>query len=193
MLKVQEFIKANSDWECLLSSEPYCLFISYDKMFGRNLVMFKYNQLDSDLGNPIVQECRGLILDADTFEVVSFPFTKFFNYGEANAVDVDWRTSYVTEKIDGSIVKVVNLDGNFLISTNGVIDAFKCSLSEKDEDKGLLFFNPRKKEWYNLPKLNDMIEPMKDDLNALLIVFEALEKRLMVQPEKTKSKKKGTK
>lgn len=130
MLKVQEFIKANSDWECLLSSEPYCLFISYDKMFGRNLVMFKYNQLDSDLGNPIVQECRGLILDADTFEVVSFPFTKFFNYGEANAVDVDWRTSYVTEKIDGSIVKVVNLDGNFLISTNGVIDAFKCSLSD---------------------------------------------------------------
>ena len=61
----------------------------------------------------------------------------------------------------------------------------------KANESGLLFFNPKKKEWYNLPKLNDMIEPMKDDLNALLIVFEALEKRLMVQPEKNKAKKKG--
>ena len=62
----------------------------------------------------------------------------------------------------------------------------------KEDERGLLFFNPKKKEWYNLPKLNDMIESMKDDLNALLIVFEALEKRLMVQPEKKEKSKKGT-
>jgi hypothetical protein len=37
----------------------------------------------------------------------------------------------VESKIDGSIMKVVNLDGeNCLISTNGVIDAFKCHLPE---------------------------------------------------------------
>ena len=129
MLKVQKFIRANSDWECLLSSAPFFLSISRDTMFGRNLVMFKYDQLNSDFHNDIVKACRGLILDADTFEVVSYPFNKFFNYGEQYADDVDWRTSYVTEKIDGSIIKVVNLDGNFLISTNGVIDAFKCSLT----------------------------------------------------------------
>ena len=130
MLKVQEFIKANSDWECLLSSEPFNISISHDTVNGRNLVMFKYSQLNSDLSLPIVQECRGLILDADTFEVVSFPFVKFFNYGEPLAADVDWASSYVTQKIDGSIIKVVNLDGDFLISTNGMIDAFKCSLSD---------------------------------------------------------------
>lgn len=32
--------------------------------------------------------------------------------------------------VHNSIIKIVNLDGNFLISTNGVIDAFKCSLSD---------------------------------------------------------------
>jgi hypothetical protein len=92
--------------------------------------MLKYDQLSSDFYNAIVKECRGLILDAETFEVVSYPFNKFFNYGEPFMDDVDWRTAYVTEKIDGSIIKIVNLDGNFLISTNGVIDAFKCHLPE---------------------------------------------------------------
>ena len=131
MLKVQEFIKANTDWECLLSSEPFNITISHDTVHGRNLVMFKYNQLNSDLSIPLVQECRGLILDADTFEVVSFPFVKFFNYGEPLAADVDWSTAWVSQKLDGSIIKVVNLDGdNFLISTNGMIDAFKCSVSD---------------------------------------------------------------
>lgn len=130
MLKVQRFIQANPDWERQLSAAPYCLSISRDSMFGRDLVLLKYDQLNSDLGNDIVQECRGLILDASTFEVVSYPFNKFFNYGEVHAADVDWRTAYVTEKLDGSIIKVVNLDGHFLISTNGVIDAFKCNLPE---------------------------------------------------------------
>ena len=130
MLKVQEFIKCNSDWECLLSSEPYFITISYDNVHGRDLVMFKYDQTSSDLSIPLVQECRGLILDAHTFEVVSFPFTKFFNYGEPLAVDVDWKSAYVTQKLDGSLAKVVNLDGEFLISTNGMIDAFKCNLPE---------------------------------------------------------------
>ena len=128
MLKVQRFIQANPDWERQLSAAPYCLSISRDSMFGRDLVLLKYDQLNSDLGNDIVQECRGLILDASTFDVVCVPFFKFFNYGEVHAADVDWSTAYVTEKLDGSIIKVVNLDGHFLISTNGMIDAFGCEL-----------------------------------------------------------------
>lgn len=130
MLKVQEFIRSNSDWECLLSSEPFNLSISYDEMFGRKLVLFKYDQTNADFSLDIVRECRGLILDAETFEVVSYPFNKFFNYGEPHAANIDWSSAYVESKIDGSIMKVVNLDGNFLISTNGVIDAFKCNLQE---------------------------------------------------------------
>ena len=130
MLKVQEFIRSHADWEQLFSSEPYCISISKDTVNGRDLVLLKYDQLNSDLGNEIVQECRGLILDANTYEVVCYPFNKFFNYGESHAASIDWRTAVVTEKLDGSIIKVVNMDGHFLISTNGVIDAFKCNLPE---------------------------------------------------------------
>ena len=103
MLKVQEFIRSNSDWECLLSSEPFNLSISYDEVFGRKLVMLKYDQLSSDFYNAIVKECRGLILDAETFEVVSYPFNKFFNYGEPYAADIDWSSAYVTQKLDGCV------------------------------------------------------------------------------------------
>ena len=154
MLKVQEFIKANSDWECMLSSEPYCISISRDDIFGRQLVMFKYDQTRSDLSIPLVQECRGLILDAVSLEVVSYPFNKFFNYGEPLAANVDWASSYVTQKIDGSIIKVVNMDGDFLISTNCMIDAFKCSLSDSVgcpyASFGELFMEGMK--WYGLTK-----------------------------------------
>ena len=48
MLKVLELIKAHKDWEILLSQEPYCIKVSRDEMFGKRLVMLKYNQIDSD-------------------------------------------------------------------------------------------------------------------------------------------------
>ena len=129
-LKLIDFIKEHSDWEVLLSQAPYCLNISRDKMFGRNLIMFKYSQQDSDFSNDIVKECRGIILDEDTFEPISVPYFKFFNFSEPNAAEIDWQSATILEKIDGSLVKVVKFsDQEILVSTNGVIDAFKCELN----------------------------------------------------------------
>ncbi len=42
----------------------------------------------------------------------------------------------------------------------------------------MLFFNPKTKKWVNSPNLLPYIEPMKDDLDALLLVFDALETKL---------------
>ena len=78
-LKLIDFIKEHSNWEALLSQAPYCLKISRDQKFGRNLIMFKYSQEDSDFSNDIVKECRGIILDEDTFEIISYSYNKFFN------------------------------------------------------------------------------------------------------------------
>lgn len=128
-LKLIDFIKENSDWEALLSQAPYCLNISRDQKFGRNLIMFKYSQQDSDFSNDIVKEARGLILDmTDGVVPFSVPFFKFFNYGEPNAASIDWESAIVLEKIDGSIMKVVKYNDELLISTNGCIDAYKCAL-----------------------------------------------------------------
>ena len=123
---------------------------------------------------------------------------KFINLGASESQIGKWisqvwlpRLHYFTEFQFSNVAKLIYIFGPNINIYIG--DSLNMKYAKEDE-RGLLFFNPKKKEWYNLPKLNGMIEPMKDDLNALLIVFEALEKRLMVQPEKNKTKnKKGTK
>ena len=129
MLKIQEFIRDHKDWRDIIVKEPYFIGISEKTMFGRNMVLLKYNQRESDFTQDIVRECRGLILDADTNEVICHPFEKFFNLGEQCASEIDWSTAFVSEKLDGSLTKVVRLGDDFLISTNGTIDAFGCQLS----------------------------------------------------------------
>ena len=99
-LNLQCFIERHPDWETLLGEPPYCVKISRETMFGRRLVMFKYSQFDSDFMNPLVRECRGIILDEDTFDVVSYAFDKFGNYGEPYCPEIDWKTARVGEKLD---------------------------------------------------------------------------------------------
>lgn len=130
MLKVLEFIKAHKNWEELLSQAPYYIKVYRDVMFDHNLVMLKYNQLDSDFHEEIVRECRGLIFDEDSLEPVSVPFFKFGNYGESYCPEIDWESAVITEKRDGSLVKVVKLGKDYLISTNGCIDAFKAMMPD---------------------------------------------------------------
>lgn len=126
MLKIQEFIKAHDNWEELLSNAPYNLKISWDDDF----VLFKYSQIDSDFNEEICREARGLILDArDNFKVVRYAFKKFFNLDEGYADPIDWDTAVATEKIDGSIMSVWYARGEWHLSTNGKIDAFKAELA----------------------------------------------------------------
>ena len=130
-LCIQKFIEEHADWEKLLSEKPYCISISRDVMFGHRLIMFKYSQIDSDFNIELVRECRGIILDEDTLEVICHPFNKFGNYGESYCPDIDWKSCYVTEKLDGSLVKLSRIGDNILWSTNGTIDAYKASLVEQ--------------------------------------------------------------
>ena len=130
-LNVQWFIEQHSNWEKLLSEKPYCLTMSREQWNGMNLLMLKYSQVDSDFNEVIVRECRGLILNEDTNEIVSFPFTKFGNFGESYCPKIDWTTARCGEKIDGSLIKIVNVGNNLLISTNGTILAYNAPIAEQ--------------------------------------------------------------
>lgn len=89
-----------------------------------NLLLVKYSQIDSPMGEKIVQECRGLILDRDNgFRPVNRPFGKFFNYGEGHAEDIDWGTARVQEKMDGSLCTIWFYQGEWHVSTTGSPDA----------------------------------------------------------------------
>lgn len=131
ILELQRFIDENADWEAVLQQKPYCISISRDTVLNRDLVIFKYSQIDSDFKLSLVRECRGLILDAHSFDIVCYPFQKFGNYGESYCPQIDWSSSYCTEKIDGSLIKVVKLGDSLLVSTNGTIDAYKAPLQEQ--------------------------------------------------------------
>ena len=89
-----------------------------------NLVLFKYDQINSPMENPIVQECRGIILDeADDWRVIARPFTKFYNYGEPKAATIDWTTARVQEKVDGSLCAFYHYKGEWHVATTGTPDA----------------------------------------------------------------------
>lgn len=55
---------------------------------------------------PEVQECRGLILERDTWKVMGMSFFKFFNHGESHAAKIDWDTAIILEKLDGTMIQV---------------------------------------------------------------------------------------
>lgn len=69
-----------------------------------NLVLFKYSQVESPFSEPLVRECRGIILDeAANWDVVCYTFSKFWNHGEVLAAEIDWNTATVYEKLDGCL------------------------------------------------------------------------------------------
>lgn len=125
MLNVQQYLRQGNPLNSL-RGEPYNLFIKEEG----NLVMLKYNQINSDFAEPIVQECRGLILYKPTWDVVCFPFVKFFNYGEAYAVEIDETELNIYQKIDGSLAKVWYFEGVWRLSSNGVIDASEVVMND---------------------------------------------------------------
>ena len=71
-------------------------------------VLLKYDQLSAPtlMANIEVQECRGLILEKGTWNVMSLAFTKFFNSEEGNAAKIEWNTAHVLEKLDGTLIQV---------------------------------------------------------------------------------------
>lgn len=125
-------LEHKDSYQDILSKPPYSIEVKTDSMYGLDLVSFKYSQFDSDFGQPFIKLCRGLILDANTFDTVSFPFVKFHNAAEQYADKIDWKDCCVEEKVDGSLCKIVKLhDGNLLVSTNGTIDAAKAPVAEQ--------------------------------------------------------------
>jgi hypothetical protein len=70
-----------------------------------NLVLLKYNQIESPFAEAIVREARGIILDeADDWRVVCMRFRNFANHTEQYAAPIQFSTSRATIKEDGSLI-----------------------------------------------------------------------------------------
>ncbi len=70
---------------------------------------------------PVTRQCRGLIWDVRTGEVIARPFEKFFNWGEPEDPDLDLAARVtVTDKLDGSLgILFPTPDGQYAVATRG--------------------------------------------------------------------------
>jgi len=96
MLAIQKYIKENGLVKTINDFNLVCKYYP-------SKILLKYNQLSAPslMAKPEVQECRGLILENGTWDVLSMSFKKFFNSEEGNAHKIDWNTAHVLEKLDG--------------------------------------------------------------------------------------------
>ena len=119
-LNVIKFLKENS-LESL--QEKFAIRATRHQEFP-NLISLKYSQIDSPRAHPIVVECRGIVVDEDDdWNVVSFPYKRFFNHGEDSAAKIDWNTARVYEKLDGSLMTLYYYDHAWRIASSGTPDA----------------------------------------------------------------------
>lgn len=120
MLKVQSFLRGGGTIEDL--ETKYAITAKRHGEYPQ-LVLLKYSQIDSPFAEQIVRECRGIILDeSNDWKVVCASPFKFFNAEEFYASPIDWKTSRVFEKYDGSLCQLYAYDGRWLFSTSGSPD-----------------------------------------------------------------------
>ncbi|KAJ3276999.1 hypothetical protein HDV01_000051 [Terramyces sp. JEL0728] len=126
---MSQLLKLIQDWpfekvKATLSEEPYFLKVKESSLHP-TLYLLAYNMINSDLSNPVVQECRGIVLEKETNRIICYPFDKFFNMGEKNEHPIDWKSAIVYEKLDGSLMKLYYYDKEerWIIASNNSIDA----------------------------------------------------------------------
>lgn len=116
-LEIQKFLRAGNTVQDLI--DQYHLHISYHPEYP-NLVGFKYDQIASPFSEKLVREARSLILDSnDNFKLICQGFEKFFNHGEGNAATLDWKTTKIQEKVDGSLICLYHYDDKWHAATTG--------------------------------------------------------------------------
>lgn len=109
-LQVSEYLKQNGIEKL---QEEFAITVNYHTDLP--LCILDYDQIRSKpKDHPIVKECRGLVLETDSWIPVSKGFNRFFNLGE-----VEWNSNSFTvhTKEDGSYIAVFYYDGKWNINT----------------------------------------------------------------------------
>lgn len=83
------------------------------------------------LWNEFLEECRGLIVDSD-YNIVSYPFTKIYNYGIEKQAPVFAPDTKVDafRKVNGYMVAMTWHDEKLLVSTTGSTDSDYVAMAE---------------------------------------------------------------
>lgn len=89
-------------------------------VYPYNIACYTKQAMFERVWNDVTLNCRGLIYDQNTGEIIARPFKKFFNYEEPNApvfAPDDWVT--VFDKVDGSLGIAYDTPDGPAIATKG--------------------------------------------------------------------------
>lgn len=121
--ELRQYVEANPQLVRVRPSESY-----------PELSVLKYSKrvFFDGLWNDYLEECRGLVIDRD-WNLVSYPFTKVYNYGvESRAPRLPGDTVVdAYRKVNGFMVAVTWYGDDILVSTTGSLDSPYVALARE--------------------------------------------------------------
>ena len=95
-----------------------------DKFPGLFVLKYSKQVFYKNSWNDYLEECRGAVIDSD-FNLVSYPFTKIYNYGIESRAPKIHRDTKVTayRKVNGFMGSISWRNKDLLISTTGSLDS----------------------------------------------------------------------
>lgn len=117
-MRVQQYLKTEGNNLATLEAELGIQACLHETL---PLAILNYNQIESPKTHPIVRECRGLVLERDTWKLVARAFPRFFNWGEVEDElrIFNWDDCHVQGKEDGSLGILYNYKGEWHFNTRG--------------------------------------------------------------------------
>lgn len=152
MLQVQEYLKTQS--HDALTEELGIKVTRHDTL---PLVILNYNQIESPKTHPVVRECRGLVLHAETHEIVARSFPRFFNWGEVaeEMPDFDFSDFIIQSKEDGSLILIYHFDDEWRVNTRGSFAADNMQFQDFTWTHGIL----KALHCEKMSDLDDVLDP----------------------------------
>lgn len=140
-MELTKFIKDNkiNNYDTLklvLESNPFYLKIKEDTNYPHLFLI--HTQDNSDFNLKIVNECNGIILNKETFDILCYSFDKCLETLEFPTNYFNIENLYIEKSIEGTLLRLSfdKITNGWLLSTKKCIDASKSKwLSTKTFDK----------------------------------------------------------
>lgn len=190
-MNLQTFFKSNHTisptYESIsnyFTSEPYYFKVRDDG----NLYIMTYNESKSNMNDPLVRECRGIILEKETNHIVCYTFDKGYDTqhtaeqtSEQPAQSLPQSTTHYETSIDGTQIRVFYYNNKWHLATTRKIDAYKSRWYSK-KSFGVLFEEAIKHmypEFDNYTKFYDKLDKyccysfvLKHPENNIVVIYQ---------------------
>ena len=96
--------------------------ISEDRGNGNNLYRLHYTN-NSDLSNPLVKQCKGIILNMTNNEIVCYTSNYVYEYPTESIPELVFDGARVESAVDGTMIRLFYHGSQWHVATNKTLDA----------------------------------------------------------------------